>query len=144
MLVTQITNNNAIDVHFGQRVRMRRTLLGISQEQVGETLNITFQQVQKYERGSNPISSSRLWDIEQILDVPVAFFFENMSNDTMDHPPRKMKTSDAADVGDAPLDPMARRETLELVRAYYQITNAGVRKRITEMVKSVAASLPQA
>jgi transcriptional regulator with XRE-family HTH domain len=140
----QITNNNAIDVHFGQRVRMRRTLLGISQEQVGETLNITFQQVQKYERGSNPISSSRLWDIEQILDVPVAFFFENMSNDTMDHPPRKMKTSDAADVGDAPLDPMARRETLELVRAYYQITNAGVRKRITEMVKSVAASLPQA
>jgi transcriptional regulator with XRE-family HTH domain len=144
MLVTQITNNNAIDVHFGQRVRMRRTLLGISQEQVGETLNITFQQVQKYERGSNPVSSSRLWDIEQILDVPVAFFFENMSNDTMDHPPRKMKTSDAADVGDAPLDPMARRETLELVRAYYQITNAGVRKRITEMVKSVAASLPQA
>lgn len=144
MLVTQITNNNAIDVHFGQRVRMRRTLLGISQEQVGETLNITFQQVQKYERGSNRVSSSRLWDIEQILDVPVAFFFENMSNDTMDHPPRKMKTSDAADVGDAPLDPMARRETLELVRAYYQITNAGVRKRITEMVKSVAASLPQA
>ena len=140
----RITNNNAIDVHFGQRVRMRRTLLGISQEQVGETLNITFQQVQKYERGSNPVSSSRLWDIEQILDVPVAFFFENMSNDTMDHPPRKMKTSDAADVGDAPLDPMARRETLELVRAYYQITNAGVRKRITEMVKSVAASLPQA
>ena len=72
------------------------------------------------------------------------FFFENMSDDTMDHSPRKMKTSDAADVGDAPLDPMAPRETLELVRAYYQITNAGVRKRITEMVKSVAASLPQA
>jgi hypothetical protein len=64
-----------------------------------------------------------------------------MSDDTMDHSPRKMKTSD---VGDAPLDPMARRETLELVRAYYQITNAGVRKRITEMVKAVAASLPQA
>ena len=140
----RITNNNAIDVHFGQCFRVRRTLLGISQEQLGEALSITFQQVQKYERGSNRISSSRLWDIGQILDVLAAFFFENMSDDTIDHPARKLKTSDAADVGDAPLDPMARRETLELVRAYYQTTNAGVRKRITEMVKSVAASLPQA
>lgn len=140
----RITNNNAIDVHVGRRVRMRRTLLGMSQEQLGEALSITFQQVQKYERGSNRVSASRLWDIGQILDAPVSFFFEDMSDDTMDHSPRKMKTGDAANVGDAPLDPMARRETLELVRAYYQITNAGVRKRITEMVKAVAASLPQA
>ena len=65
----QITNNNPIDVHVGRRVRLRRTLLGMSQEQLGEALNITFQQVQKYERGSNRISSSRLWDIAQILDL---------------------------------------------------------------------------
>ncbi|MEP6104028.1 helix-turn-helix transcriptional regulator, partial [Parasphingorhabdus sp.] len=66
----RVTNNNAIDVHVGRRVRLRRTLLGMSQEQLGEALNITFQQVQKYERGSNRISASRLWDIAQILDVP--------------------------------------------------------------------------
>src|SRR3546814_8463507 len=62
----QITNNNPIDVHVGRRVRLRRTLLGMSQEQLGDALNITFQQVQKYERGSNRISASRLWDIGQI------------------------------------------------------------------------------
>jgi transcriptional regulator with XRE-family HTH domain len=140
----RITNNNAIDVHVGRRVRLRRTLLGMSQEQLGEALSITFQQVQKYERGSNRISASRLWDIGQILEVPVSFFYEDMSDDTKDHSPRKMKAADAADVEETPLDPMARRETLELVRAYYQIADTSVRKRITEMVKAVAASLPKA
>jgi len=139
----RITNNNAIDVHVGRRVRLRRTLLGLSQEQLGEALSITFQQVQKYERGSNRISASRLWDIGQILDVPVSFFFDDMSDDTKDHSPRKMKIGDAGEVGETPLDPMARRETLELVRAYYQISYTSVRKRITEMVKAVATSLPQ-
>lgn len=138
----RITNNNAIDVHVGRRVRLRRTLLGMSQEQLGEALSITFQQVQKYERGSNRISASRLWDIGQILDVSVSFFFDDMSDDTKEHSPRKMKTGEVASVGDAPLDPMARRETLELVRAYYQISDTSVRKRITEMVKAVATSLP--
>src|SRR3546814_12335615 len=73
----QITNNNPIDVHVGRRVRLRRTLLGMSQEQLGDALNITFQQVQMYERGSNRISAYRLWDIRQLLDVPVMFFFED-------------------------------------------------------------------
>lgn len=138
----QITNNNAIDAHVGRRVRLRRTLLGMSQEQLGEALSITFQQVQKYERGSNRVSASRFWDISQILEVPVSFFFDDMSDDAKDHSPRKMKVSEAGEVHDAPLDPMVRRETLELVRAYYQITNTGLRKRITEMVKAVALSLP--
>jgi len=70
----RITNNNAIDMHVGKRVRLRRTLLGMSQEQLGAELNITFQQVQKYERGANRISASRLWDISQILDVPISYF----------------------------------------------------------------------
>lgn len=139
----RITNNNAIDVHVGRRVRLRRTLLGMSQEQLGEALSITFQQVQKYERGSNRISASRLWDIGQILDVPVSFFFDDMSDDTKDHSPRKMKASEAAIVGEPSRDPMARRETLELVRAYYQIPDTSVRKRITEMVKAIATSLPR-
>ena len=70
----RITNNNAIDMHVGKRVRLRQTLLGMSQEQLGAELNVTFQQVQKYERGANRISASRLWDISQILDVPIIYF----------------------------------------------------------------------
>lgn len=139
----RITNNNAIDVHVGRRVRLRRTLLGMSQEQLGEALNITFQQVQKYERGSNRISASRLWDIAQILDVPISFFFDDMTDDTMEHSPRKMRGGSAPEIEGQPNDPMARRETLELVRAYYTITNTSVRKRVTEMVKAMAGALPK-
>ena len=140
----RVTNNNAVDVHVGRRVRLRRTLLGMSQEQLGEALNITFQQVQKYERGSNRISSSRLWDIAQILDVPVSFFFDDMSDDTDAQSPRKMRTGNGdMDFAEQATDPMARRESLELVRAYYKITQPQVRKRITEMVKAVAHSLPR-
>ena len=79
----RVTNNNAVDVHVGKRVRLRRTLLGMSQEQLGSSLNITFQQVQKYERGANRIIASRLWDMSQILDVPVSYFFDDMSETTI-------------------------------------------------------------
>ena len=75
----RVTNNNAVDLHVGKRVRLRRTLLGMSQEQIGASLNITFQQVQKYERGANRISASRLWDISQILDVQISYFFDEMT-----------------------------------------------------------------
>jgi transcriptional regulator with XRE-family HTH domain len=132
----QVTNNNPIDVHVGRRVRLRRTLLGMSQEQLGEALNITFQQVQKYERGSNRISSSRLWDIAQILDVPVSFFFDDMSEDTMKHSPRRMKSGEAQDgYVENPQDPMARRQSLELVRAFYQIPEA-MRPHVIEMLRA--------
>jgi len=114
----RVTNNNAVDVHVGKRVRLRRTLLGMSQEQLGASLNITFQQVQKYERGANRISASRLWDISQILDVQISYFFDDMSQDTMKISP--LCVSCAVEVldgcGDQLRDPMARRETLELVR----------------------------
>ncbi|MFZ9134571.1 MAG: helix-turn-helix domain-containing protein, partial [Candidatus Puniceispirillaceae bacterium] len=116
----RITNNNAIDMHVGKRVRLRRTLLGMSQEQLGAELNITFQQVQKYERGANRISASRLWDISQILDVPISYFFDDMSENTMRSSPRWVSRGDVMDaMTSQPLkDPMARRETLELLRAY--------------------------
>ena len=139
----RITNNNAIDMHVGKRVRLRRTLLGMSQEQLGTELNITFQQVQKYERGANRISASRLWDISQILDVPISYFFDDMSENTMRSSPRWVSRGDVMDaMTSQPLkDPMARRETLELVRAYYTIEKPAVRKRIAEMVKSIATTL---
>ena len=140
----RITNNNAIDMHVGKRVRLRRTLLGMSQEQLGTELNITFQQVQKYERGANRISASRLWDIGQILDVPISYFFDDMSQDTMKSAPRSICRGGEVvnQHGDQLRDPMARRETLELVSTYSTTENQTVRKRVAEMVKSIATTLP--
>ena len=139
----RITNNNAVDMHVGKRVRLRRTLLGLSQEQLGTELNITFQQVQKYERGANRISASRLWDIGQVLDVPINYFFDDMTENTMRSSPRRVsRGSELLDLSDEQIkDPMARRETLELVRTYYSIEKPLVRKRISEMVKSIATTL---
>ena len=138
----RVTNNNAVDVHVGKRVRLRRTLLGMSQEQLGASLNITFQQVQKYERGANRISASRLWDISQILDVQISYFFGDMTDDTMRLSPRRVSRGENIDFDDDNVrDPMARRETLELVRTYYSIESSKVRKRISEMVKSLAATI---
>src|SRR4051794_36261191 len=70
---------NPIDVHVGNRIRLRRTLLGMSQERLAEQIGLTFQQVQKYERGTNRVSSSRLFDLSRVLDVPIRYFFEEMS-----------------------------------------------------------------
>ena len=115
----------------------------MSQEQLGTELNITFQQVLKYERGENRISASRSWDISQILDVPISYFFDDMSQDTMKSSPRYV--SCAGEVfdgyGDQLRNPMARRETLEFVRTYHTIEEPSARKRISEMVKSIATTL---
>ncbi len=120
-----------IDVHVGSRVRLRRTLLGMSQEKLGEAIGLTFQQVQKYERGANRIGASRLYDLSRVLDVPVSFFFDDMPEDG----PNSRETPEPQP-GDP--DPMAKRETLELVRAYYRIDDPAVRKRIFELTKAVA------
>ena len=139
----RVTNNNAIDMHVGKRIRLRRTLLGMSQEQLGSELDITFQQVQKYERGANRVSASRLWDISQILDSPINYFFDDMSENTMRSSPRRVsRGADDVDLSDEQTkDPMARRETLELVRTYYSIKTPLVRKRVSDMVKSNAVTL---
>lgn len=123
------------DVHVGSRVRLRRTLLGMSQEKLGEAIGLTFQQVQKYERGANRIGASRLYDLSRVLDVPVSFFFDDMPEDGP-------VGIDSANGAPAPgeLDPMAKRETLELVRAYYRIDDPAVRKRIFELTKAVASA----
>ncbi len=125
---------NPIDVHVGRRLRLRRTLLGMSQEKLGDAVRLTFQQIQKYERGVNRIGSSRLYQLSQILDVPVSFFFDDM-------PP--LETGDAPGLREgepAPFepDPMAKRETLELVRAYYRISDPAARKRLYQLTKAIA------
>jgi transcriptional regulator with XRE-family HTH domain len=126
---------NPTDVHVGSRVRLRRNMMGLSQEKLGEALNLTFQQVQKYERGANRIGASRLWELSRILDVPVQFFF-----DTAD-PVRAAPLGGFAESGQEVFDsdPLHRRDTRELIGAYYQIDNATVRRRLFDLAKALAA-----
>jgi len=133
----KIGKPNPIDVHVGSRVRLRRTLLGMSQEKLGEAIGLTFQQVQKYERGANRIGASRLFDLSRVLDVPVSFFFDDMPQDQDAHTSAQGGFEDEKPASFEP-DPMAKRETLELVRAYYRIVDPQVRKRLFELTKAVA------
>ena len=129
---------NPIDVHVGNRVRLRRTLLGMSQEKLGDAIGLTFQQVQKYERGANRIGSSRLFDLSRVLDVPVSFFFDDMPPEIAESTPGT--DSELAEASSEPYaaGPLAKRETLELVRAYYQIDEPAVRKRLFDLAKALA------
>lgn len=130
-----------VDIHVGSRIRMRRTLLGMSQEKLGDALALTFQQVQKYERGANRVGASRLFEISQILDVPVSFFFEEMAPETAALTPYSVDGSGMEERSEElERDPLAKRETLELVRAYYRIGDPRVRKRMFELTKAVATS----
>ncbi|MBC7906900.1 MAG: helix-turn-helix transcriptional regulator [Rhodospirillaceae bacterium] len=132
---------NPVDVHVGSRVRLRRTLLGMSQETLGFKLALTFQQVQKYERGANRVGASRLFDIARVLDVPVQFFFDAMPDDVAAMTPSLMD-KDSADKAYpcTAEDPMQQRETLELVRSYHSITNPTMRTLAYETVKTLAKS----
>ena len=132
-----------IDVHVGTRVRLRRTLLGMSQEKLGEALGLTFQQIQKYERGVNRIGASRLFDLARVLDVPIGFFFDDMSAELGGNAANRAR---GAAFGFAEGqegfedDTLHRRETLELVRAYYRITDPSVRKRVFDLIKTLSPS----
>ena len=129
---------NPVDVHVGARLRVRRTLLGMSQTTLGEAIGLSFQQMQKYEKGANRISASRLFVLSRVLDVPIAYFFDDM-------PTAVAATSPVVGGGKAKkppsyeLDPMAKRETLQLVRAYYKITDPEIRKQLFEMTKTLGA-----
>src|ERR1700723_1350045 len=129
-----------IDVHVGSRIRLRRTLLGMSQERLGEALGLTFQQVQKYERGVNRVGASRLFDLSRVLDVPISFFFDDMPDSltTSFGVPAARRATGFTEPSDSFADDtLNRRETLELVRAYYRITDPAVRKRVFDLIKSM-------
>jgi len=129
-----------IDVHVGSRIRLRRTLLGMSQERLGEALGLTFQQVQKYERGVNRVGASRLFDLSRVLDVPISFFFDDMPESltaAFGSPAARRATGFAEPSNSFADDTLNRRETLELVRAYYRITDPAIRKRVFDLIKSM-------
>ncbi len=109
----------------------------MSQEKLGEAIGLTFQQVQKYERGANRIGASRLFDLSRVLDVPVSFFFDDMSDEVSQQSPRLISGL-AEEPEPFEADPMTKRETLELVRAYYRITDPQVRRRVFDLAKALA------
>lgn len=129
-----------VDVHVGSRVRLRRTMLGMSQEKLGKAIGLTFQQVQKYERGANRVGASRLFELSRVLDVPVSFFFDDMSPEVAASGGRPASGLSENNGAVYEYDPMAKRETLELVRAYYKIRDPRVRKRVFELAKALAKS----
>lgn len=128
---------NTIDSHVGARVRLRRMLLGMSQEKLGESLGLTFQQVQKYEKGVNRIGASRLFDLAQVLGVPVQFFYDEI--EPLDH------HSHASALGFAErptesyvVDFLGSRDGLELNKAFVRITDPKVRRSVIDLVRSLA------
>ncbi|MHA1598836.1 MAG: helix-turn-helix domain-containing protein [Alphaproteobacteria bacterium] len=129
-----------VDIHVGSRLRQRRTLLGISQEKLGDAVGLTFQQIQKYERGANRVGASRLYEFSLFLDIPISYFFEDMPDQTAKSRGRRPPIKGLGEGKQVELesDPLARRETLELVRAYYKVTDPKVRKRVFELVKTLA------
>lgn len=139
-----------IDVHVGSRIRLRRSLLGMSQEHLGDALGVTFQQIQKYERGANRVGASRLFDISRVLDVPISYFFDDLPSDMSTTPlsgPRGRTYGFAEaqepfqmDVADQSEDAQRKRETMDLVRAYYRISDPAMRKRMFDLVKSLGTS----
>jgi transcriptional regulator with XRE-family HTH domain len=127
---------NPMDTHVGSRVRLRRMVIGMSQEKLGERMGLTFQQIQKYEKGTNRVGASRLYQLSQILDVPVQFFFE----DAPLHVTGRTNVGGFAESKTEAylLDFLNSRDGLELNRAFVKITDPKVRKRVVELVRALS------
>lgn len=121
---------NPIDRHVGLRIRIRRQLKRFSQEQLAESLGVTFQQVQKYENGSNRVSASRLFDVARTLEAPVSYFFEGLSTET--------PTGVAEESTSFIYDFLSTPEGVAVATAFPRIKNAAARKRIVELIRSLA------
>jgi len=125
---------NPIDIHVGSRVRLRRMMLGMSQEKLGENLGITFQQIQKYEKGTNRIGASRLHHIADVLTVPISFFYENAPGRSESASGGFAEPHSASYI----VDFLSTNEGLQLNRAFARISDAKVRRRIVDLVRSIA------
>ena len=128
-----------VDIHVGARLRQRRNLVGLSQTKLSESVGLTFQQIQKYERGTNRISSSRLYEFAKVLDVSVSYFFDEMPSNALSGRPMsgRGRLSEAGTPFEKEKDPLIKRETLELVRAYDKIDEERVRHSIFATVKAL-------
>jgi len=135
-MTTNKKKPNPIDVHVGSRIRLRRNMLGMSQEKLGESLGITFQQIQKYEKGTNRVGASRLQAISSILGVPVSFFFEDAPGG------EALEARGLAEEGSASyvVDFLNSAEGIQLNRAFVQIPDPKVRRKVLDLVKALAGA----
>lgn len=135
---------NPVDMHVGSRIRLRRTILHLTQQRMAELLGLTFQQIQKYEKGLNRVGASRLWDISRVLDVSMDFFFEDMEKDVAVKSPRMLKAHKKNIIAENQdvftNDPMNKKETLELIRAYYKIPNRKIAKGLFDIITTLATT----
>nr|WP_232474667.1 helix-turn-helix transcriptional regulator [Roseomonas rubea] len=130
---------NGVDTHVGARIRLRRHLLGMSQTTLAQAIGVTFQQLQKYERGLNRISASRLHDIGRAMDTSISYFFDDMPASIGETSAVPLGNGHAGFLNDPELDKSHRRETLNLVRAYYNLEDPNVRRRVLELVGSLGS-----
>lgn len=130
-----MSKSHPVDVYVGKRLRLKRTLLGLSQEAIGNAIGVTFQQIQKYERGINRMGASRLYDFARALGVPVSYFFDGYNTES---PAYGMAEGEAPAFDN---DQMPNRETVEMMRAYYRIKNPTQRKRVLDLMKAMAESV---
>lgn len=128
---------NPIDIHVGSRVRLRRMMIGMSQERLGEKLSLTFQQVQKYEKGANRIGASRLYTIASIFEVPVSFFYEDMPSEITDEIPHFGDRGRNVDDSARLMNFVASAEGLQLNTSFSKIGNVETRRKLVDLVKTL-------
>ncbi|WP_245183216.1 MULTISPECIES: helix-turn-helix domain-containing protein [unclassified Haematospirillum] len=141
-ITTKEYGPDPVDIHVGKRLKLRRRLMKLSQEQLGEAVRVTFQQIQKYERGHNRVSASRLYDIASVLGVDVSFFFKDIGQDVTEHRPTQNLLQNAG-LGENPMpayeqDPLSRNETMELVRLFWKLPSTEMRRNILELLNSMS------
>lgn len=124
---------NPVDVYVGARVKLRRQLIGMSQEKLGEALELTFQQVQKYERGANRVSASKLHRIAEVLDVPISYFFDGYEGDIDSHDGLSEPPAAAFEH-----EQLSRKESIDLLKAYYEIDDAKLRRKVIDLIRTLA------
>ena len=133
----QVSRSGPIDIHVGSRVRLRRNLLGMNQTDLGKAVGTSYQQIQKYERGVNRVGASRLFNLGRALDVPVSFFFEDLSPEAAGGGERRTRSLSEATAAALDPDLLFKRETVGLIRAYYRVTDPRVRKRVLDLLQAV-------
>ncbi len=128
---------NSIDIHVGSRVRLRRNQLGLTLMTLAKAVGVTYQQLQKYERGVNRVGASRLFNLSRVLGVPISYFFEDLSPAAAGA--RKRRARGLSEVPAAVLEPdsLSKPETVELIRAYYRVKDPGLRKRVLDLLQAL-------
>ena len=133
----QVSRSGPIDIHVGSRVRLRRNLLGLNQTKLAGAVGVTYGQIQKYEKGTNRISASRLFNLSRVLDVPISFFFEDLSPAAAGGGERRARGLSETTAAALEPDLLFKRETVGLIRAYYQVKDLKLRKRVLDLIKAL-------